>query len=123
MLHVTPRQRNAARIGDSEATPLGSVGPGHADLLLSEGVTRNPIARRTGPAHRPVARRRVEPGRADLEAVRAADRRPDIRVLGLARLGFGLTPEPARETIASVEVPGGLQAGPEVRAALAGRLR
>lgn len=124
MLHVTPRQRTAARIGDSGTTAPGPAELGHADRPPSAAVTRNQTARRTDPVHRPVVRGRVEPGprrsdRADFDAVRQRG----LRVPGLARIGFGLTPDPARETIDSVEVTGGLRAGPEVRAAQAGRFR
>ncbi len=61
-------------------------------------------------------------GRADLEAALAAGVRLDIRVVGLARIAPDVTPELARETIASITVLGALQASAEVKAALAGRI-
>ncbi|GJE46787.1 CopG family transcriptional regulator [Methylobacterium soli] len=141
MLQVTRRPDNAAKTAESEkiTVNLGFVDLGHVDLLVSEGVygnrsdfirtaIRNQIERHAELTRQSVARKSVELGlrryhRADLEAVRAAGHTLDIRVLGLASIGPDVTPELARETIASLEVLGGLQASPEVKAALADRLR
>ena len=46
-----------------------------------------------------------------------------INVLGLASIAADVTPELAREAIASIQVLGTLQASPAVRAALADRMR
>jgi hypothetical protein len=46
-----------------------------------------------------------------------------IQVLGLAIIAADVTPELARETIASVHVLGALQASPEVKAALRDRIQ
>jgi hypothetical protein len=46
-----------------------------------------------------------------------------IKVVGLARIAADVTPDLALATIASVTVLGSLQAGPDVKAALADRIR
>jgi hypothetical protein len=61
--------------------------------------------------------------REDLEAVRRAGEKLEINVLGLATIAADVTPELARATIASVVVLGALHASPEVKAALADRIR
>ena len=61
--------------------------------------------------------------REDLEALRSDGPTLQINVLGLASIARDVTPELARTTIASVSVLGALQASPEVRAALADRMR
>ena len=78
------------------------------------------------PARQSVVRRTLELGlrhysREDLEAARAARKKLQINVLGLARIAQDVTPELARAAIASVTVLGALHASPEVRAALADR--
>ena len=111
----------------------------HIDLLVSESVyanrsdfirtaVRNQIARHGDVTRQSVARKGVELGlrrydRAELEAARASGIRLDIRVLGLASIAPDVTPELARDAIASIEVMGSLQATPAVKAALADRLR
>ena len=60
---------------------------------------------------------------ADLEAVRRAGEKLEIRVLGLATIAADVTPELALETIGSVTVLGALHASAAVKAALADRLR
>ena len=62
-------------------------------------------------------------GVADLEAVRAAGEVLHVRVVGLARIAADVPAELARATIGSLTVLGALQASPEVKAALAGRIR
>jgi hypothetical protein len=61
--------------------------------------------------------------RQQLEEVRAADRRLQIRVLGLATIADDVTPELALATIESVEVLGAFRASPAVKAALRDRIR
>jgi NADP-dependent 3-hydroxy acid dehydrogenase YdfG len=61
--------------------------------------------------------------REDLERVRTAGQMLDINVLGLASISRDVTPKLARNTIASVVVLGALHASPEVKAALADRMR
>ena len=61
--------------------------------------------------------------RADLETLKKAGEKLNIKVLGLARIASDVTPELARATIQSITVLGALQASAEVKAALAGRIR
>jgi Arc/MetJ-type ribon-helix-helix transcriptional regulator len=61
--------------------------------------------------------------RQQLEEVRAADRRLQIRVLGLVTIADDVTPELALATIESVEVLGAFRASPAVKAALRDRIR
>jgi mannose/fructose/N-acetylgalactosamine-specific phosphotransferase system component IIC len=77
--------------------------------------------------HRTVARKTLVLGvqhyaRRDLEAVRDAGQRLQIRVLGLASIGDDVSPDLALATIESVEVLGALRAPSPVRAALADRI-
>ena len=118
---------------------LGFVDLGHIDLLVQESfysnrsdfirtAIRNQLERHTEAVRQSVARRQLDLGlrlytRADLEAVRAAGETLHIQVLGLASIAADVTPELARETIASLQVLGALQASPEVKAALADRMR
>jgi Ribbon-Helix-Helix transcriptional regulator family len=59
--------------------------------------------------------------REDLEAARDAGQKLHIHVLGLASIAPDVTPELARDAIASVVVLGALHASAPVRAALADR--
>ena len=118
---------------------LGYVDLGNIDLLVQEGfysnrtdfirtAIRNQVERHADAARQSVARKKLDLGlryytREDLEAARLAGRMLDIRVLGLASIAFDVSPELARATIASVSVLGALQASPDVRAALADRMR
>ena len=61
--------------------------------------------------------------RQDLETVRATAEMLHIHVLGLAVIAPDVSPELARQTIATIEVLGALQASPEVKAALKDRIR
>jgi Arc/MetJ-type ribon-helix-helix transcriptional regulator len=60
--------------------------------------------------------------REDLEVVQAAKETLHIQVLGLAIIADDVSPELARETIASVHVLGALQAPAAVKAALKDRI-
>lgn len=129
------------RAGDAEKITinLGYVDLGQIDLLVQEGfysnrtdfirtAIRNQIERHADTVRRSVDRQHLDLGlrhysRADLEAARAAGRMLDIQVLGLASIASDVTPELARATIASVSVLGALHASPEVKAALADRIR
>jgi Arc/MetJ-type ribon-helix-helix transcriptional regulator len=118
---------------------LGYVDLGHIDLLVQDGfysnrtdfirtAIRNQIERHADATKQSVARKSLDLGlrhfsRADLEAVRAAGQRLDIRVLGLASIAADVTPELAQATIASISVLGALQASAAVKAALADRTR
>lgn len=118
---------------------LGYVDLGHIDLLVQEGfyanrtdfirtAIRNQVDRHAEAARQSMMRKSLDVGlrhysRGDLEAMLASGTMLDIRVLGLASIASDVTPELARATIASVTVLGALQAGAEVKAALADRTR
>jgi Arc/MetJ-type ribon-helix-helix transcriptional regulator len=129
------------KVPDSEKSTinLGYVDLGHIDLMVQEGfysnrtdfirtAIRNQLERHADVVRQSVARKSLDLGlrhysRDDLEAARAAGQTLHISVLGLASIARDVTPELARATIASVSVLGALQATPEVRAALADRMR
>ena len=118
---------------------LGYVDLGQIDLLVAEGfysnrtdfirtAIRNQLSVHGDALKQVVARKMLVLGlqqfsAADLEAVRRAGERLEIRVLGLATISSDVTPELALETIASVTVLGALHASAAVKAALADRLR
>src|SRR5437868_928106 len=118
---------------------LGYVDLGHIDLLVAEGfysnrtdfirtAIRNQLAVHGEALKQVVARKMLVLGlqqfsAADLEAVRRAGEKLEIRVLGLASISADVTPELALETIASVTVLGALHASAAVKAVLADRLR
>lgn len=118
---------------------LGYVDLGQIDLLVQEGfysnrtdfirtAIRNQLATHADVVRQTVARRTLVLGlqeyrRRDLEAVRAAGETLRIQVLGLAIIADDVSPELARATIDSVAVLGALRVSPEVRAALADRIR
>jgi Arc/MetJ-type ribon-helix-helix transcriptional regulator len=130
-------------MGEAEKTEkitinLGLVDLGQVDLLVQEGfyanrtdfirtAIRSQLATHAEAVHHTVARKTLVLGvqhysRPDLEAVRAAGQRLQIRVLGLATIADDVTPDLALATIESVEVLGALRASPPVKAALAGRI-
>jgi Arc/MetJ-type ribon-helix-helix transcriptional regulator len=130
-------------MGEAEKTEkitinLGLVDLGQIDLLVQEGfyanrtdlirtAIRSQLATHAEAVHHTVARKTLVLGvqyysRRDLEAVRDAGQRLEIRVLGLASIAEDVSPELALATIASVEVLGALRASPAVKAALAGRI-
>ena len=129
------------KAGDSEKITinLGYVDLGHIDLLVQEGfysnrtdlirtAIRNLLDRHADVTRRSAAQKSLDLGlrhfsRADLEAVREAGQRLEIRVLGLASIATDVTAELASATIASVVVLGAFQASPAVKAALADRMR
>ncbi len=118
---------------------LGYVDLGRIDLLVQEGfysnrsdfirtAIRNQIATHEETVNRSLDRQTMELGlreytRADLETVRAAGERLHIKVVGLARIASDVSAELAEATIASLTVLGALQASPEVKSALAGRIK
>ena len=128
------------RMADSEKITinLGYVDLGHIDLMVQDGfysnrtdfirtAIRNQLERHGDAVKQSVARKRLSLGlshfsRQDLEAVKAAGERLDIQVLGLASIGLDVTPELARQTIASVQVLGALHASAAVKAALSDRM-
>lgn len=118
---------------------LGHVDLGQIDLLVQEGfysnrtdlirtAIRTLLDRHEGTVKTLVERHRLDLGlrrfeRAELERAREAGERLHIQVLGLVVIAPDVTPDLARETIASLRVLGALQAPKEVEAALADRLR
>lgn len=135
------RAPREAKTADSEKITinLGYVDLGQIDLLVQEGfysnrsdlirtAIRNQLARHDEVLKDQVARHTLDLGlrhygRADLEAARAAGRPLRIHVLGLASIAADVSPELARAAIAEVVVLGALHASPEVKAALADRIR
>jgi Arc/MetJ-type ribon-helix-helix transcriptional regulator len=127
--------------GDSEKITinLGYVDLGHIDLMVQDGfysnrtdfiraAIRSQIERHADVVKQSTVRRNLDLGlrsysRQDLEAARRTGAMLKINVLGLATIGLDVTPELARATIASVSILGALHASPEVKAALADRMR
>jgi Arc/MetJ-type ribon-helix-helix transcriptional regulator len=117
---------------------LGVVDLGEIDLLVREGfyanrtdfiriAIRSQLATRATAVEETVARKTLvlgtrRYGRRDLEELRAAGHKVDIRVLGLASIAEDVSAELARATIASVEVLGAFRASEAVKAALADRI-
>jgi Arc/MetJ-type ribon-helix-helix transcriptional regulator len=130
-------------VGEGEKTEkitinLGLVDLGRIDLLVQEGFYANrtdfirtairaQLATHAEAVNHTVARKTLVLGvqhyaRRDLEAIRDAGERLQIRVLGLASIAEDVSPELALATIESVEVLGALRASSAVKAALAGRI-
>jgi Arc/MetJ-type ribon-helix-helix transcriptional regulator len=129
------------KAGDTEKITinLGYIDLGNVDLLVQEGfysnrsdfirtAIRSQIDRHATVLEQSTARKSLDLGlrhysREDLEAALAAGQKLHIHVLGLASIAPDVTPDLARATIASVDVLGALHASPEVKAALADRVR
>jgi Arc/MetJ-type ribon-helix-helix transcriptional regulator len=118
---------------------LGYVDLGQIDLLVRDGfyanrtdlirtAIRNQLDRHSDVLKKSIGRQSLDLGlrhytRQELEGVQAAGQRLDINVLGLVSIAADVSPELARATIASVAVLGALHASPEVKSALADRMR
>ena len=118
---------------------LGFVDLGQVDLLVEDGfysnrtdfirtAIRNQLSTHGEVVKQSVARREMVLGlqrysRKDLENVVAAGEKLQIHVLGLAIIDDDVTPQLARQAIASIAVLGALRASAEVKAALADRTR
>ena len=118
---------------------LGPVDLGQIDLLVQEGfysnrtdfirtAIRNQLSTHAEAVRQTVARRTLVLGlenyaRRDLERVREAGEKLEIRVLGLATIADDVGPELALETIDSIVVLGALRASPAVKAALKDRIQ
>jgi Arc/MetJ-type ribon-helix-helix transcriptional regulator len=129
-----------ASSGDTEKITinLGYVDLGHIDLMVREGfysnrtdfirtAIRSQLDRHGDVLKKSVDRQQLDLGlrrysREDLEAVRAANQSLHIQVLGLAIIAADVSPELARDTIASIHVLGALQAPAAVKAALKDRI-
>jgi Arc/MetJ-type ribon-helix-helix transcriptional regulator len=127
------------KAGDTEKITIniGYVDLGQVDLMVREGfysnrtdfirtAIRNQLERHAEVVKRSAARKSLDLGlrhysREDLEAARDAGEKLHIHVLGLASIASDVTPELARDAIASVVVLGALHASAAVRAALADR--
>ena len=116
---------------------LGCVDLGQIDLLVQEGfyanrtdvirtAIRNQLAIHSEALRQAAARKTLTLGvlhlrKADLQALKSAGKKIDVRVLGLASIDPAVTPELALATISSVNVLGALHASPAVKAALTRR--
>jgi Arc/MetJ-type ribon-helix-helix transcriptional regulator len=116
---------------------VGLVDLGQIDLLVEEGfyanrtdfirtAIRRQLESRATAVADTVARRTLVLGtrhlsRAELEQLRDAGQRIELRVLGLATIAEDVDPELALKTIAAVEVLGAFRAPQAVKAALAPR--
>jgi len=130
-----------AKEADSEKITinLGFVDLGQVDLLVAEGfysnrtdfirtAIRNQLSTHGEVVKQSVARREMVLGlqrytRRDLEKVLASGEQLQIQVLGLAIIDDDVTPQLARQAIASITVLGALRASAAVKAALADRTR
>jgi Arc/MetJ-type ribon-helix-helix transcriptional regulator len=129
------------RAGENEKITinLGYVDLGRIDLLVQEGfysnrtdfirtAIRNQLSTHGEEVRESIIRHTLELGlrhytRADLEAVQAAGEKLHIKVLGLASIAADVTPALALATIESINVLGAFHASPEIKAALADRIR
>jgi Arc/MetJ-type ribon-helix-helix transcriptional regulator len=118
---------------------LGYIDLGQIDLLVREGfysnrtdfirtAIRNQLDRQADMVKQSVTRHQLDLGlrrisRAELEALRAAGKRMDIQVLGVAVIASDVSVELARDTIASIQVLGHLQASASIKAALKDRMQ
>jgi Arc/MetJ-type ribon-helix-helix transcriptional regulator len=129
------------RASDSEKITinLGFVDLGSIDLLVRDGfysnrtdfirtAIRNLLATHSEAVKTSIVRHTLEVGlrdysRHDLEKMRAAGEKLAVRVVGLARIAPDVSPELALATIDTIHVLGALQAAPEIKSALADRIR
>src|ERR671912_1934150 len=141
MVHRCLQEDNAMALTELEKITInmGPVDLGQIDLLVREGfyqnrsdfirtAIRNQLNTHAEAVKQTVARKELVLGlqhytRPDLEAVRAAGETLEIREVGLATIADDVPSELARETIDSIDILGAFRASPEVKAALAGRLR
>lgn len=129
----------SAKPADEKITiNVGCVDLGQIDLLVQEGfysnrsdlirtAIRNHLASQAEVVRQTVARKSLvlgiqQFGVSELEAVKAAREKLQIRVLGLAVIAPDVSPALALATIESVTVLGALHASGPVKAALAGRI-
>ena len=129
------------RVSDSEKITinLGYVDLGRIDLLVQEGffsnrtdfirtAIRNQLNSQSAEVSRSIDRHTLEVGLlelgvANLEATQAAGEMLHVKVVGLVRIASDVTPELALQTIGSLTVLGALQASPQIKAALAARIK
>ena len=130
----------AAKPVDEKITiNVGYVDLGQIDLLVQEGfyanrtdlirtAIRNQLAVHGDAVRQAISRKTLVLGiqhytKADLQKVKTAGEKLQIRVLGLATIDTAVTPELALATIESITVLGALHASPAVKAALTQRIR
>ena len=134
---VEPRRKEAE--SEKITINLGFVDLGHIDLLVEEGfysnrtdfirtAIRNQVLAHGEVLKNSVARRAMVLGlqrftRQDLERVLASGEQLHIQVLGLATIDDDVPAQLASRAIGSIAVLGALRASPQVKAALAGRIR
>lgn len=118
---------------------ISVVDLGRIDLLVEQGfystrtdfirtATRNLLGTHSQEIQETVSRRTIVVGvlifeAKDLRKHRQRNEMVDIRALGLLVLANDVTPQLARETIASINVYGVLRASKEVKEALADRMK
>jgi Arc/MetJ-type ribon-helix-helix transcriptional regulator len=116
---------------------VGFIDLGQIDLLVQDGfysnrtdfirtAIRNQLSTHGEVVKKSVARRELVLGlqrysRRDLEKALASGEQLQIQVLGLATIDDDVTPQLARQAIASITVLGALRASPGVKAALSDR--
>ena len=129
----------ASRPADETITiNIGCVDLGQIDLLVQEGfyanrtdlirtAIRNQLTTHGDAVREVVSRKTLVLGiqhytAADLQAVKEAGEKLQIRVLGLASIADDVTPRLALATIESLTVLGALHASPALKAALRQRM-
>ena len=134
---VEPRRREPE--SEKITINLGYVDLGRIDLLVQEGffanrtdfirtAIRNQLRSQSEEVSRSIDRHTLEVGLLEqgvvqLEAARAAGEMLHVKVVGLVRIASDVTPEFALQTIGSLTVLGALQASPQIKAALAARIK
>ena len=129
------------RMPDSEKITinLGYVDLGRIDLLVQEGLysnrtdfvrtaIRNQLGVHVDAVSKSIERHTMELGlrdysRAELESLRDAGEMLHVKVVGLARIDPDVSPDLALRTSGSITVLGALQASPEIKNALADRIK
>ena len=141
MVHGCSDEDKAVATSELEKITINMppVDLGQIDLLVREGfyqnrtdfirtAIRNQLNTHAEAVRQTVVRKELVLGlqhysRRDLEAIRDAGEKLEIRVLGLASIADDVPPELARESIASVSVLGAFRASAAVKAALSDRIQ
>lgn len=128
-------------VSDSEKITinLGYADLGQIDLLVQESfyanrsdfirtAIRNQLDRQAETVGKSIARHQFDLGlsrygKRELEAVQTSGEMLTIQVVGLAVIEADVTVDLALATISSIHVLGALQAAPQIKAALADRIR
>ena len=129
----------ARPVDEKVSINLGCVDLGQIDLLVQEGfyanrtdlirtAIRNQLATHADVVRDVVTRKTLvlgiqHYGVEELQAVKAAKQKLQLRVLGLASIADDVTPALALATIESISVLGTLRAPAAVKAALRSRIR